>query len=189
MKYISIKKKTSDYTDCNDRLHRLYKEEGSALIIAMIMLVVLTIIGTATINTSVTEIMVAGNYKVMKDAFYNTEGPIEYAIKQAEIPKLISQMPGADGSPGSIGASVAIPLAGDCCTTSPILGKNVLANIITGTVTLRRISKPPTLSGTDSKDNDGGFKYYYYVIDVTGRGPANAESHQISEIPVPQPKT
>lgn len=189
MKYISTKKKMSDYTDCNGRLRRLYKEEGSALIIAMIMLVVLTIIGTATINTSVTEIMVAGNYKVMKDAFYNTEGPIEYAIKQPEIPKQIAQMPGTDGSLGSIGASVAIPLAGDCCTASAVLYKNVFDNVITGTATLRRISKPPTLSGTDAKDNDGGFKYYYYVIDVTGRGPANAESHQISEISVPQPKT
>ena len=33
----------------------------------MIMIVVLLIIGTATMNTSTTEVMISGNYRLMKE--------------------------------------------------------------------------------------------------------------------------
>lgn len=150
-------------------------EKGSALLIAMIMLVVLFIIGTATMNTSTTEVMISGNYRTMKEAFYNTEGPLEYAWRQTDIYSTIGK---------TIGSTLAIPLAADN-TTSLFLGKNVFSSMTSGNVTLRRIGNPPRGNeGTDTSKYDG----YYYIVDVTGSGPANAESHQISEVVLLMPK-
>ncbi len=159
------------YSDYKGRLHRLYKnEKGSALLIAMIMLVVLLIIGTATMNTSTTEVMISGNYRLMKEEFYKTEGPLEYAQSQANIYSTIGT---------TVGNSTAIPLAADN-TNSAVLNKNVFSDVAAGSnVVLRRIGNaPPRSSGTQAMK----FKSLHYVIDVTGRGPANAESHQIMEV-------
>ncbi len=151
-------------------------EKGSALLIAMIMLVVLTVIGTASINTSTTEVMISGNYRAMKEAFYNTEGPTEYAVKQLNIYSTIGE---------TIGASATIPLAGDN-NNSSLLGKNIFSNVKAGSVTLKSIRNVPRGdTGTAANQMDG----FYYIIDVTGSGPANAESHQITEVVFYRSKT
>lgn len=165
-------RKIYDYIDCKDRFHRLYKnEKGSALLIAMIMIVVLLIIGTATMNTSTTEVMISGNYRLMKEEFYKAEGPLEYA--QSQSTNIYSTI----GI--TVGNSIAIPLAADNAN-SAVLNKNVFSDVAAGSnVALRRIgNSPPRSSGTQAMK----FKSLHYVIDVTGRGPANAESHQIMEV-------
>jgi hypothetical protein len=48
-------------------------EQGFVLVLALFMLVVCTIIGIAAMNTSVTEIDIAGNEKVHKETSYQTE--------------------------------------------------------------------------------------------------------------------
>lgn len=145
-----------------------FKDDGSALLIAMIMLVVLTFIGAATMNTSTTEVMISGNYRVMKEAFYNAEGPIEYAIKQPVIYETIGY---------TIGGSTGIPLGADNIT-SAVLNKNIFSNVKAGSnVKLVREGVVPVTSGYDAKNSAG--KALYYLVDVTASGPANAESHQV----------
>lgn len=161
-------KKIINYTDYKNRLN---KEQGSALLIAMIMLVVLTVIGAATMNTATTEVIISGNYRTMKECFYNTEGPIEYAIKQADIYKAI----GGD----VIGASTAIPLGADN-VSSAALGINIFSNVTAGTVTYIRDGNAITGSGSSGRAR-------YYRIDVAGSGPANASCHQIVEKAIPKP--
>lgn len=156
--------KLIDYTDYENRLCRLNKEKGSALLIAMIMLVVLTVIGAATMNTSTTEVIISGNYKTMKEAFYNTERVTEYAIAQPDIYSATNNI---------IGTSVSVPLAADNVSSVP-LGKNIFSNIISGNVTLTREMNAPVGSGLTGRVN-------VFLIDVTGSGPANAESRQIVE--------
>ena len=48
-------------------------EQGFVLILALFMLVICTIIGIAAMNTSITEIDIAGNEKVHKETSYQTE--------------------------------------------------------------------------------------------------------------------
>lgn len=151
------------------------KDDGSALLIAMIMLVVLTVIGAATMNTATTEVMISGNYRVMKEAFYNTEGPIEYAIKQPILYETIGY---------TIGGSTAIPFGADNIT-SAVLNKNIFSNVTAGNVKLVREGVVPVTSGYDAKNSAG--KALYYLIDVTASGPANAESHQVLEHWRPKP--
>jgi hypothetical protein len=59
-------------------------EEGSALVVALLILVFLTIIGITATKTSEVEIQIAGNERFHKVAFYNTDSGI-YAV-----PKIIS---------------------------------------------------------------------------------------------------
>lgn len=146
------------------RINRLCKEDGSALLIALIMLMVLTIIGVATMNTSTTEVMISGNYRTMKECFYNAEKIMEYAIAQDNIYANLST---------TVGGSVSLPLTGDN-QTSAALNENIFSNVKAASVTLRREGKAPT-----GKGESGRARYYY--IDVTASGPANAECRQIVE--------
>lgn len=143
-------------------LHRLCKEDGSALLIALIMLMVLTIIGVATLNTSTTEVMIAGNYRTYKECFYNAEKIIEYAYFRENIYTNIGT---------NIGDTQSLPLAADN-NTSAVFNENIFSNLITGSVTLMREGNCPS-------GESGKCRYYY--IDVTARGPANAECRQVAE--------
>jgi hypothetical protein len=64
--------------------NRLKGQAGSALVVALLILVVLTIIGIAATTTTEIDIQMAGNDLFHKMAFYNTDGGI-YAT-----PKVIS---------------------------------------------------------------------------------------------------
>jgi len=56
---------------------RADNEDGSALILAILMLAVLTIIGISSITTSTIEIKIAANDKVYKQSFYEADGGTE----------------------------------------------------------------------------------------------------------------
>ena len=60
----------------------LKKKKGVALIIALLMLLVLTLIGITSINTTTFETSISGNERVRADAFYAAEAGIQVAINQ-----------------------------------------------------------------------------------------------------------
>ncbi len=55
----------------------LKNEKGVALIIALIMLLVLTLIGLSAVSTTTHETKIAGNERVYNNAFYAADGGIE----------------------------------------------------------------------------------------------------------------
>lgn len=64
--------------------HSLKNEKGSAIVIALIVLAAVTIIGIASTNFSVTEMLISGNDTVKKTSFFNSDAGI------FAIPKIIS---------------------------------------------------------------------------------------------------
>ena len=58
-----------------------WSEEGSVLIITMLLLVVLTIIGVAATNTSFIEILTADAAKRKQAAFYTAQAGMQHALK------------------------------------------------------------------------------------------------------------
>ncbi|HYA03975.1 MAG TPA: PilX N-terminal domain-containing pilus assembly protein [Syntrophobacteria bacterium] len=52
----------------------LHNQRGSALVIALLILVVLTLLGIAALTTSTVELQISGNDKVTKRTFYSAEG-------------------------------------------------------------------------------------------------------------------
>ena len=56
----------------------LQSQQGAALIIAIMILLILTVLGIYAITTSTLETKIAGNERVLKDAFYAADGGIDY---------------------------------------------------------------------------------------------------------------
>ncbi len=56
---------------------KISEETGAALVIALMMLVVLSLLGTSAITTTMIDIRIAGNEKSRKLAFYATEAGIQ----------------------------------------------------------------------------------------------------------------
>lgn len=57
-------------------------EKGLALITALVLVALLAIVGTISVNTTYTDIMISGNYKDSVRAFYAAEGGAEYGLSQ-----------------------------------------------------------------------------------------------------------
>jgi Tfp pilus assembly protein PilX len=60
--------------------HTLKNQSGAALVIALIMMIVLTLIGLASTFTSTFEIRLSGNKRGSTDAFYAAEGGIQATL-------------------------------------------------------------------------------------------------------------
>ncbi len=63
--------------------------QGLALIIALLILLVLTIIGISAINTATFETSISGNERVGTDAFYASEAGIQIGLNQLPDTKAI----------------------------------------------------------------------------------------------------
>ena len=68
----------------------LRNERGIALIIALLMLLVLTVIGIGAMNSTTFENMISGNDRTATDAFYAAEAGVELQLSQipAQLPDL-----------------------------------------------------------------------------------------------------
>ena len=64
-------------------------ERGFALIIALLVLLVLTLIGISAINTTTFETSISGNERVGTDAFYAAEAGIQIGLNQLPDTKRI----------------------------------------------------------------------------------------------------
>lgn len=69
--------------------NRLRNENGVALIIALIMLLILTFIGISSINTTTFETIIAGNERIGAVAFYGSEAIFQYGLNQLPDTKFI----------------------------------------------------------------------------------------------------
>lgn len=62
----------------------LANEDGSVIIVALVVLMLLTMIGTSATNTSTLEIQVAGNERNYKRNFFKTEAAAMYSAQRIE---------------------------------------------------------------------------------------------------------
>ena len=60
----------------------LRNQKGAALIIALLMLLVLTLIGINAINTTTFEANIAGNERIGTEAFYVSEGGVQVGLNK-----------------------------------------------------------------------------------------------------------
>ena len=71
--------------EMDSRNHSIRNDQsGIALVIAILMLLILTLIGTASITTSTNEIRLSGSKRGSTDAFYATDGGIQSAVAEIE---------------------------------------------------------------------------------------------------------
>ena len=64
----------------------LKNQSGVALVIALLIVLVLTLIGISAISTTTFEANITGNERVRTDAFYASEGIFQVGLKQLDNP-------------------------------------------------------------------------------------------------------
>lgn len=127
-------------------------EKGIALVLALIVMFLMSILGTMMIANSSSETKGARNYRMKQDSFYAAERAIEYAKTDVNIYSAIGS------------GSVNIPLGGVSLASG--------SSDATGTVTYLSNGNPPRGSGIDATE----FQANFYAIEAAGTGPANSRT-------------
>ena len=134
-------------------------EDGSVMVVAVLILVLLTIIGIAAMSTTNVELKISGNEKSYKMALYAAEAARGYVAKTPELyaPDKTTQ-----------GEEINFPVKDDPLAVVQLSSKQSFG----GTVEYLGFSAPPRGSGTQV----GTFKAHKYKMTCKGYGPAKAES-------------
>lgn len=127
-------------------------EKGIALVLALIVMFVMSLLGTMMIANSTSETKGAMNWRTKQDSFYAAERALEYARTDVNIYSAIGA------------GSVAIPLSGVSLAAG--------TSDATGTVTYLSTGNPPRGSGIDATE----FQANFYAIEAAGTGPANSRT-------------
>lgn len=138
-----------------DETNIVNRQDGIALILAIMVLFVLSLLGASALSNSTTEIILSGNQKRGLEAFYAAEA----ALQRAQVDGSIY---GAIGT-GSFSADWTIDDG-----VSAIAGNAASVKVNY----LDRGNIPLNASGTDAEL----FQSDYFVVQATGNGPSGSNS-------------
>jgi len=100
-----------------DLMKPIKNDDGSAIILALVMLMLLTLIGTSANNTATIEIQIAGNDRDYKQLFYMAEAASMEGLQTiADITNTSQLQPGSGSAPSYIVGS-ALDAYADLKTT------------------------------------------------------------------------
>jgi hypothetical protein len=134
-------------------------EDGSVMVLAILILALLTIIGIAAMSTTNIELRISGNEKSYKMALYAAEAARGYVVKTPELY-------GPDNM--TVGEGLNFPDENDPSMVVQLSSKQSF----NGYVEYLGYSAPPRGSGSEV----GTFKAHKYKMACKGYGPAKAES-------------
>ncbi len=147
--------------------HPLRNERGTALVLALGVLVIMSVLGALVLSATQTESGISGNYRAAQQAFHAADRAVEYAMTDEAIYSVVSP-----SNPLFSLKELSAEKIADAGTKSGISDGEVLY--------LNSGSLPPG-SGSDPTY----FQSRYYIIDVTGQGPGNSSTRieaQVSRI-------
>jgi hypothetical protein len=103
------------------RTFRESGQDGIALVIALIMLLVLSLIGISSVDTSIFETKISGNERAGSAAFYSAEGGIDVGVDRLPVTTAYSGTIGSDEKyrSGGMTSSTPQPLKNLGVTTRP----------------------------------------------------------------------
>ncbi len=127
----------------------LCDEKGVALILALWMLVLLSVLGAMATSTAITEMAISGNYRNTETAFNTADAAVEYG-----------------GGDPAIYAAVG---TGTWTLATLAVGNYTASNV---TVTYLSTNPPPVGSGVDASI----YQANYFVVWATGTGANNSEA-------------
>jgi len=98
----------------------LKNQSGAALVIALVMMVVLTLIGLASIFTSSFELKISGNKRGSTDAFYRGEGGMQ--VVTARVENFSTSLHNYPYDPYTDGNNIPVLASGSITYNSAMLG-------------------------------------------------------------------
>jgi type IV pilus assembly protein PilX len=133
-------------------LARLADQRGVALILALSMLVILSLLGALALSVSTTDIKLSGNLKNQQNAFFAAEAAVEYAMGNVDIVQ----------STGTTDLN-----SGDHPSRLSMGGTKLDPNTTNQVDSLGAGELPDSLADRFGREKFGGA---YYTISVTGLG-------------------
>lgn len=121
------------------------RQQGAALIVGLILLLVLTVLAVSTMRTASLELVMAGNVQYRENAFQLSESGLESVIQQVRSNLLT--LNATDGWSQALGATRIEPLNGEFETS------------------VRYLSSGTPYSGYSPSD----FQFLHFQIDSEGR--------------------
>lgn len=167
------------------RLPSRGNQRGVALILALVMLTILSILGALALSTTDTEIGISSNYQTSKYAFFAAQRAVEYAETAGPIYENIGTTSGS-----SIDLNGTYTVGSNTTSYSSDISQGTgswasgLDTSQTNTVTYLTSGAPPPGSGTDPTY----FQSLYYQISVTAQGPHNSVAHIDAQVARVVPK-
>ena len=143
-------------------------ERGVALIVTLVMLVLLTILGTWILNSASTDLHISGNYRNNQQAFFAGDAAINYMTNSNTLTTAYSHMTGTNNT-SCIGPDVS-------CIAPTLIMSTATA---TGTVEFLRSGPLPIGSIYDSDvDYNGNPKFHglYFSVQSSSLGMNNAQT-------------
>ena len=134
-------------------------EQGYALMVSLLILVVLSFLGLSSTNTTSLELQIAGGDKKHHVAFYTAEAGKSYVVERTDL---------YHGDNITVGGSLDYPNTAD----SSELYSLALQQTFNGNVEYSGASAPPRGSGYEV----GKFRAHRYQISSNGNGPGSARS-------------
>lgn len=131
---------------------RLSDQRGIALILALSMLVILSLLGALALSVSTTDVQISSNLKNSQNSFYAAEAAVEYAMGNTAI----TQSTGRTDL--NLGVHPGYLTMG---------GTKLDPTAVNEVVSLGPGELPDSLSGRFGREKFGGA---YYTISVTGVG-------------------
>lgn len=141
-------------------------QSGSALVIALIMMIVLTVVALASSLTSIFDIKLSGNKRGMTDAFFVADGGV-----QAVLPGIANFNINSYTAVNDIGTLPAALQTEriDKKKTNAVLslpsGVNFAPNTLYITIYHTSMTGAPKGTGFSAT---GSFEYQYFIVDSTG---------------------
>lgn len=156
----------------------LGNQRGMALVLALVMLALMSLIGALALSTSSTEVGISGNYRSSQEAFFAAERAVEYAMTDETIYTTI----GTGSVDLSNGASTETTHE-----TSIRAGTSAKLREETGDVNrVTYVSTGPLPPGSGSDPTY--FQSRYYIVTVTAEGPNNSSARIESQVARVVPK-
>lgn len=122
-------------------------EQGVILVIVLMVLLLLSILGATVLTSTTSELRVAGNFRNTQEAFYNSEGSIDFLIANAS-----SLLTGTDSAPVASVVAVGAGIPSDLTTQFLYAG-----------------------SGGLEPGNSQDVKTYLYTVTMVGHSPNAGE--------------
>jgi Tfp pilus assembly protein PilX len=142
------------------RNHTLNNQSGLALVVALTMMLVLTLIGLASMFTSTFETILSGNKRASTDSFYAAEGGVQATLANSAnfTPSSYTLIPNSSGLPEDLRQE---PI--DKKLSSPVLSLPTGANFSDQPqVTIYHLSRT-------GGEGTQGYTADSYIIDSVGR--------------------
>jgi Tfp pilus assembly protein PilX len=141
-------------------------ERGIALIMALVLLTLLTLLGAWVLDRASTDLKIAGNYKNAEAAFSMADTAVSYASNPANLTSACEFISACTNSTGS-NTSWSPP------------AQPITMGVNTATVSVKYLNKGPLPAGSiyDADLDASGkpkFSGVYFMVTANGTGPHNA---------------